>query len=353
MRKFLTLLTLLGVGIASFALVAGPAGAATITAPTGNPYVVPGSAGVPQAFTVSASGFAPNTNVYVEQCDGVSPSATGWSPTINCDNLTSPAPVISTAGGVATFDKDDLNHSFQAFRGVGPGELFNCLSLTDPEPSNGVESYRNCKVRVSTNNAGVTGDQVFLNIQLPDGGAAPAVTCGIKGSWTAKYGMTHTPAPAKPPAKSNPFKSTFGSLGTAAGGTCTQSIATKYPISAGTAKLKGKIVKGAVCPASLATPLDGPMKVTVKFQGINPKNSKLSTVGTSVISITTLTSNPLPSVVYTLTGTVTKGIAFGKTAHLNLVLDENQLAINTKCDGAGFSTVSFTGTVSPSTIKLG
>jgi hypothetical protein len=351
-RKIYSVLTLISVGVARFALVAGPAGAATITAPTGNPYAVPGSGGAPQAFTVNASGFAPNTNVYVEQCDGTSPTAPGWSPTINCDNLTSRAPVISSNTGVATFEAADQNHAFKPFKGAGPGELFNCLSLSGPELNNGVDNFRNCKLRVSTNNAAVTGDQVFLNLQLPEGGAPPAVTCALQGSWTSTFGLTHTPAPAKPAPKPNPF-SGLGTVGTAAGGTCTQSITTKYPISSGTAKFKGKILRGATCPASLATPLDGPLKVTVKLQGINPKNNKLSTVGTSVISITTLTSNPLPSVVYTLTGPITKGIGAGTTARLNLVLDDNQLTLNTQCDGAGFKTVSFTGSVSPSTIKLG
>ena len=81
--------------------------------------------------------------------------------------------------------------------------MFNCLSLHDPSPNDGVPDFRNCTVRVSTNNAAVTGDQVFLNILLPDGGAAPVESCRISGSWTAKTGLTNT-APAKP--KANKFK---------------------------------------------------------------------------------------------------------------------------------------------------
>lgn len=52
--------------------------AATITSPTGNPFVVPGNAaGPPQAFTVTESGFPADTVVFIEQCDGVAPTTSG------------------------------------------------------------------------------------------------------------------------------------------------------------------------------------------------------------------------------------------------------------------------------------
>ncbi len=153
---------------------------------------------------MTAHGFPPNTNVFVEQCDGTSTATPGWSPTINCDNLTSPAPVISTAGGVATFTKDDPNLGFTPFKGESPGGLFNCLSLHDASPNNGVPDFRNCTVRVSTNNAAVTGDQVFLNILLPDGGAAPVESCRISGIVDRQDRSHEHAAPAKP--KANKFK---------------------------------------------------------------------------------------------------------------------------------------------------
>jgi hypothetical protein len=347
-RKLFSVLTLISVGLAGFALVAGPAGAATsITSPTGNPYAVAGISGTPQSFTITASGFPPSTSVFVEQCDGVSPSAQGWSPTADCDNLTSPAPVITTAGGVATFTKDDPNHGITPFKGAGPGGLFNCLAQNDAATNNGVPDYKNCSLRVSTNNATITGDQVFLNLLLPASGAAPVETCRVSGTWSAKTGLTNT-APAKP--KGNPAKGD-GTVGAGAGGSCAQTVTTKFPITTGTVKIKAKIVKGAVCTSALTMPTDGPMTFTVKWQGINPKNGKLSTVGKSAVTVASFSSTTLPNVTYTATGPTT-GIFQGKTAHLNLVLDQSQLTLNSQCNGSGFKTVSFTGAVSPSTIQF-
>ena len=66
-------------------MLASTAGAA-ITTPGTSPFVVPGdAAGTPQAFTVVGTGFTPNSNVFVEQCDGVAPTAPGWTPTEHCD----------------------------------------------------------------------------------------------------------------------------------------------------------------------------------------------------------------------------------------------------------------------------
>jgi hypothetical protein len=293
------------------------------------------------------TGFPANTNVFVEQCDGTNTSTPGWSPTINCDNLTSPAPVISNGSGAATFTKDDPNHGFTPFKGQSPSGLFNCLSLHDASPNNGVPDFRNCTLRVSTNNAGVTGDQVFLNLLLPDGGAAPVETCRISGSMSSTTGLTNT-APAKP--KANKLKGA-ATLGSAAGGSCAQTVTTKFPITTGSVKIKGGLQKGAVCTATKLPPLDGPLAFTIKWQGTNPKNGKLSTVGKSVVSVTTITSTTLPNVVYSASGSVS-GLFAGKTAQLNLVLDQSQLTLNSACNSGGLQTVTFTGSVSPSSIQF-
>ena len=84
--------------------LAGIAFAATITTPTGNPFVVPGDAnGNPLSFTVVATGFSVGQPVFVEQCDGTPHTAAGWDVTINCDNGASNAPVLADANGTATF----------------------------------------------------------------------------------------------------------------------------------------------------------------------------------------------------------------------------------------------------------
>jgi hypothetical protein len=164
-------------GLLPLVLGAGAAVAATITAPTGNPFVVPGDAsGNPQPFTVSASGFTHDQLVYVEQCDGIPPTAQGWSPTANCDLGSSPAAAIASASGDVTFAAADPNHGFHPFKGASPQGLFNCLSPHDPSPNNGLPDFRNCKIRVSTDNAAITADQAFLTIQLPDAVAGTTTT---------------------------------------------------------------------------------------------------------------------------------------------------------------------------------
>jgi hypothetical protein len=147
-----------------------PASAATsITAPTGNPFVVPGNAGGdPIPFTISASGFAAGSSVFIEQCDGVSPTAVGWDPTTNCDLGSSPAAPVADGSGNVTFPQADPNFAFHPFKGASPQGIFNCLSPNDPSPANGLPDHRNCKIRVSTNNSAATADQVFLNVLLPD-----------------------------------------------------------------------------------------------------------------------------------------------------------------------------------------
>ena len=168
MRKSLCAVAVATACLAGLVMTLGPAGAA-ITVPTGNPFVVPGVAGVPQAFTVTATGFTANSPVFVEQCDGVSPSAPGWTPTEHCDLGSSPSPAISNGSGVATFPANDLNLAFTPFKGASPQGLFNCLSPNQAALSNGLPNDRNCKLRVSSNNTVTTGDQAFLNLQLPDG----------------------------------------------------------------------------------------------------------------------------------------------------------------------------------------
>lgn len=146
-----------------------PASAASITAPTGNPYVVPGNAGGdPIPFTVGATGFAVGSNVFVEQCDGVLPTAVGWDPTTNCDLGSSPAPQVADANGSVTFLLTDPNFAFSPFKGPSPQGIFNCLSPNDPSPANGLPDFRTCRIRVSSNNSAATADQVFLPIELPD-----------------------------------------------------------------------------------------------------------------------------------------------------------------------------------------
>lgn len=187
------LLTVLTGSLIGTVAIAPSAGAATVTSPTGNPFIVPGNAsGQPQAFTVSASGYVADDQVFIEQCDGVAPTTVGWDPTQNCDLGSSPAAAVAAAGGTVTFLSTDPNHAFKPFKGASPQGLFNCLGPSDPSPNNGLPDFTNCKLRVSTNNSIGTSDQAFLNLQLPNSvGAAPNFT-GTPPSGTVGQPYTYT-----------------------------------------------------------------------------------------------------------------------------------------------------------------
>jgi hypothetical protein len=201
LTRALVFIMAIAAGLAGAFVSAPEAFAATITTPTGNPFVVPSSGGHPVAFTVSGTGFPADTDVYVEQCDGVAPTTTGWDPTVNCDLGSSPAPAHSNASGAVTFPSTDPNFRFTPFKNASPQFQFNCLSPTDPSPNNSLPDFRNCKIRLSTSNQFPTADQVFLNIQLPN---APAAAPGFTGTPPAAtlnqaYSFSFTPSGSPAP----------------------------------------------------------------------------------------------------------------------------------------------------------
>src|SRR6478672_6473565 len=101
-RRALTVAAVVAVGLFTLAPAAGAATA--ITQPTENPYHVALDAqGKPEPFTVVASGFPLRTAVFVEQCNGRSPSDPNWSPTVDCDIASSQAPVYADSKGIARF----------------------------------------------------------------------------------------------------------------------------------------------------------------------------------------------------------------------------------------------------------
>ena len=205
MRRIVSVVVATLMCVAAVGLSAGTASAATaITSPTANPFSVPANgSGNPVAFTVSASGFAAGANVFVEQCDGTPTTATGWDPSQNCDLGSSPAPVAANASGNVTFDATDANHAFTPFKGSSPQGIFNCLSPTQASPGNGLPDFRNCQVRVSTNNTAGTSDQVLFGITLPNAATTSAPnftgtpTQGTVGSpYSFSFtGITGSPAP--------------------------------------------------------------------------------------------------------------------------------------------------------------
>jgi hypothetical protein len=201
-RKYIVLMPLLVVAlIAAFAV---PASAA-IVQPTTNPFNVPAAdaAGDPAFFTITANGYSPSEAVFVQQCDGVPPTTTGYSAADHCDIQTSGAAVNADANGVATFPASDASTRLNVFKGLGPSGTFNCLSPNQASPNNGHPDWRNCQVRVSGGTIGDTSQQTFFTIVLPDAvtPTAPvpqnqALTVGTGSTTTIT--LSATPDPANP-----------------------------------------------------------------------------------------------------------------------------------------------------------
>jgi hypothetical protein len=157
--------------IAASAFGVASAWAVTITEPSGSPVVAPvDPAGHLAPLPVSATGFPVRTAVYVEECDGTGPTMPRWDPTEHCDLASSPAAAYADADGSVTFS---ASRAFVPFVGESPQSLFNCLPNGSPSPSNGLPSFTNCQVRVSSNNSAVTADQRFFGLRLPANAANP------------------------------------------------------------------------------------------------------------------------------------------------------------------------------------
>lgn len=180
MRTKLRVIAVISGVVGALVLMASPAFAGSFTSPTGtagSPYAVPGdSQGTPQPFDITFGGFSQGNQVYVEQCDGVSPSTSGWTPIAHCDLGTSPAAVVANASGAGTFVGTDPNFGFTPFKGASPQGQFNCIATGEANPNNGLPTFTNCQVRISTNNTAVTADQAFLPISLPTGSTPPPQT---------------------------------------------------------------------------------------------------------------------------------------------------------------------------------
>ncbi|MGZ6994586.1 MAG: hypothetical protein ACXVIM_05200 [Acidimicrobiia bacterium] len=337
---------------------ATPAFAGTVTQPTSTPVVVTANgAGNPYSFSVQGSGFEPGQNVYIEQCDGNPTTSIFWDPTINCDLGSSPAPAPADASGKVTFSTSDGNHAFHPFRGQSPQGLFDCLAPADPPTGSGNPSWTNCQVRLSTNNAAVTSDQVFFTIRfLPN--SSSKLSCATKGSLTFNKPLTNV-IPTKSNGDPKPAKATkikgVGTLGTAAGPACDNSnepaLATKYPVTSGSVKYKGSFPAGSLCSV-LSNPTLGGTTASIKWQGINPKNSKLSTAGKSTVVLSNGSLAVLPTGGYVIDGTVTAGSFLGSTVRFKLALDGGVLGESNTCAAGSLAGASFNGTMSPSSIAV-
>jgi hypothetical protein len=148
-------------------LICAPAtssAATRVVEPAADPFHIElDGKGAPRPFTIRVSGFVPGAQVYAEQCDGRDPSDRAWTPVRDCDAHAFPQPEVVGADGIATF------RAVRVFNGASPQGLFNCLRPGAPSPHNGLADYDTCRVRVSSNIAFATPDQVFFRVVLGSG----------------------------------------------------------------------------------------------------------------------------------------------------------------------------------------
>src|SRR5215471_18366219 len=170
--------------IAVFAVVIGAlvtttagAWAITVTTPTQNPFTVPGdTSGNPLPFDISVSGLTQFQPAFAVECDGIDPNSQGYTVSEHCDNGSSGSSVNGDSSGNATFAASNANTHLRVFKGESPQSFFNCLSPNDPDPNNGLPSFRNCQVRVSAGTSADTSNQQFFHIVLPDTPAPTTTT---------------------------------------------------------------------------------------------------------------------------------------------------------------------------------
>jgi hypothetical protein len=186
--------------LAALTIAIAPASAA----PTGliepsSPPVIARVAGPGNASAVSVvvGGFTAGRLAYIEQCDGVAPTASQWSPTSHCDLGSSPAAAIVSADGIASFPASERNRAFHPFVGESPQSIFNCTGAGVTAPHNDLPSYDDCKLRVSTNNSSVTSDQVFIALEFVRGASTSPTSPPAGAAATGHGGTTTTSTPAK------------------------------------------------------------------------------------------------------------------------------------------------------------
>jgi len=175
------MIALLGVLLLSAVLWTTASGAAStsISEPSGTYHVVLDATGKALPVTVVAKGFKPGSQVFVEACNGRTPSDPNWSPTLDCDSGTATAPAIADSTGTARFSKTDRNRMFTPVVGASPSKLFNCIAPHSTPPSDDLTSYTTCQIRVASNNVLPTDDQVFRAVVIGSGGSSGSGAAGV------------------------------------------------------------------------------------------------------------------------------------------------------------------------------
>jgi len=307
---------LIGIGAAiGFGTVVVNAGASPTPESTNTMLNATGSSiGQPLPIRIAGSGFSPGGLVYVEQCDGTPPTAVGWTPTSNCDLGSSPAPVLADANGNVVYQPDDANHAFTPFKGESPQSLFNCLSPNESAlgANNGLPDFRNCQVRLSSDNTNPTADQKFYELTLPDAVweaplPHPVGSCTgqrLLGSWKP-VALSHTATSAE--SLGTALMKTVALPHTPFAGTCT---ATGIGVTLTPKTFSLKTTGTASCTAtSNDVPLVG--KLSIVMNQIDPVTTKPYKILATVRR--TPGVDPTAPDISLYQGTITTGVGVGDT----------------------------------------
>jgi hypothetical protein len=134
-----------------------------------------------------------------------------------------------------------------------------------------------------------------------------------------------------------------------------EGVASKYPIIAGAFTASIQLPPGATCSSPVSgTPLK--TKLTVKWEGINPKTGKLATAApTDTTTVTAFVQNASPFGFSLTTAPLagSKSLLLGKTLHMDIVIDQSASDIATGCGAkGGLKLLNFTGVNGPSKLNL-
>lgn len=182
-------------------------------------------------------------------------------------------------------------------------------------------------------------------------GAVPPPTgkihCTLSGTATLTPALTSTPSTKAIKLKATGTLSACDNSGVTGG---------KAPITAGTIKVSGSIPVGQTC-LGLLTPVLGPTKTQVKWQGLNPAGKPM-TVAVDKTTVASITLSFTPIGFKLVSAPITKGAfssAPNNTITSNVVLDEGANLLTDCNSPTGLTTMAFTGgppTNLPSSISV-
>jgi hypothetical protein len=174
---------------------------------------------IDSSITLTGTGFTPGATVFAMICDGSNPTSSDWAATTDCD-LQTTASVTASASGAIDFDPAVPGETIDVFRGVGPGDVFNCIApIDDPNstmaevpnaadpadvahidpaiPSWGGDSvglnnggFSPCTIRVAYEQDTYEPADQFVSIDLAQDGtpAAPSVVPEVPWAWALPAG---------------------------------------------------------------------------------------------------------------------------------------------------------------------